>query len=220
MTMIMRLAVKVALVLISGTVMGQDMPLPADVRQDTLSRLPPANPAEMDDYGRRIYDRVVGLDNPGPVYGPAAFSVRMPRVAEGMDLINQYLRYDSVIGRANIETAILVAARELDQQYEWAAHEPLALGEDVPQSTIDVIKYHRETDGLPAEASLIIRYGREIFRDHSLSAGTWAEAVSLFGQQGALEISAIMADYAMAAIILHAIDQHIPESRPHRMPIE
>lgn len=75
-------------------------------------------------------------------------------------------------------------------------------------------------EGLPQEVSLIIRYGREILRDHRLSAETWAEAVSLFGQQGALELSAIMADYAMAAIILTAIDQHIPADRPARMPIE
>ena len=205
--------------LASGQLSAQET-LPDDVRSDTLSRLSPVNPDELDDYGKRIYDKVVGLDNPGPIYGPAAFSVHMPLVAEGMDLINQYLRYESIIGRANIETAILVAAREFDQQYEWAAHEPLALAEDVPQSTIDVIKYNQDVEGLPQEVSLIIRYGREILRDHRLSAETWAEAVSLFGQQGALELSAIMADYAMAAIILTAIDQHIPADRPARMPIE
>jgi len=204
----------------SGTLCGQEMPLPDDVRSDTLSRLPPVNPDELDDYGKRVYDKVVGLDNTGLVYGPAAFSVHMPLVAEGMDLINQYLRYESLIGRANIETAILVAAREFDQQYEWAAHEPLALAEGVPQSTIDIIKNHGDPAGLPAAPDLIIRYGRELLRKHRLSAETWAEAVSLFGQQGALEISAIMADYAMAAIILTAIDQHIPADRPARMPIE
>jgi len=204
----------------STPVLSQEYDLPADVREDTLSRLAPADPSTMDDYGREIYDRVVGLDNIGPVYGPAMFSVHMPRVADGMDLINKYLRYDSLIGRPLIELAILVAARELDQQYEWAAHEALALAEDVPQAHIDVIKHHQSTDSLPAKESLIIRYGREIFREHTLSAETWAEAVSLFGQQGALEIAAIMGDYAMAAIILTAIDQHIPADRPHRMPIE
>ncbi|MFT5321286.1 MAG: hypothetical protein ACI934_001434, partial [Pseudohongiellaceae bacterium] len=122
--------ITLGLVLGSTTLMAQDT-LPSDVNVNTLSRLTPANPDTMDDYGKRIYDKVVGLDNPGPIYGPAAFSVHMPLVAEGMDLINQYLRYESIIGRAHIETAILVAAREFDQQYEWAAHEPLALAEGV-----------------------------------------------------------------------------------------
>lgn len=206
--------------LITSAAGAQNLPLPDDVREDTLSRLSPADPDTMDEYGREIYDRVVGLENTGPVYGPAMFSVHMPRVADGMDLINKYLRYDSLIGRQLIEFAILVAARELDQQYEWAAHEALALAEEVPQEYIDVIKYNREPESLPQEESLVIRYGRELFREHSLSSETWAEAVSLFGQQGALEIAAIMGDYAMAAIILTAIDQHIPSDRPHRMPVE
>lgn len=208
------------LLLIASPLLPAQGDLPADVRADTLSRLAPVDPAALDDYGRAIYDRVVGLDNPGPIYGPAMFSPHMPRVADGMDLINQYLRYDSVIGRKNIETAIMVASREMDQQYEWASHEMTAHEIGVPDAIIDAIKFHGDTDGLPAEASVIIRYGREIFRDHTLSSATWAEAVSLFGQQGALEISAIMGDYAMAAIILHAIDQHIPPERPLRMPIE
>jgi 4-carboxymuconolactone decarboxylase len=217
-----RSAIQIILIILISSIFNvsaQDA-LPSDIREETLSRLSPANPSDMDDYGKAIYDRVVGLDNPGPIYGPAAFSVHMPRVADGMDLINQYLRYDSEIGRPLIEFAILVAARELDQQYEWAAHEALALAENVPQAHIDVIKYHQSTDLLPEKESLIVRYGREIFREHKLSADTWAEAVTLFEQQGALEIAAIMADYAMAAIILHAIDQQIPDNRPHRMPIE
>ena len=161
----------------------------------------------------------LGLDNPGPVYGPAAFSTHMPRVADGMDLINQYLRYDSGLGRANIETAILVAAREFNQQYEWAAHEPAALAEGVSQSAVDAIKYNRGTEGLEAEAGLIIRYGRQVLREHTLDAEVWQQAVARFGEQGALEIAAIMGDYAMAAIVLNAIDQHIPAERTARMPI-
>jgi 4-carboxymuconolactone decarboxylase len=105
----------------------------------------------------------------------------------------------------------------MDQQYEWAAHEPAALNEGVSQAIVDAIKYFRDTNSLPRESSLIIRYVRELFNDHSLSATTWAEAVLLFGQQGAVEIAAIMGDYAM---ILNAIDQRIPGERPAPMPIQ
>jgi 4-carboxymuconolactone decarboxylase len=193
--------------------------LPADVRADTLSRLTPASRDALDDYGKSVWDRVLGRENTGPFYGPTGFYFHMPRVADGMDLINNYLRYESVIGRGLIEVAICVLAREFDSQYEWASHAPTALNEGVPQEVIDIIAWNRPVYGLAPEYSLVIRYGREIFNDHQLSAETWAEAVSLFGQQGALEIGAIMADYAMAAVILHAIDQHIPPERSARMPV-
>jgi hypothetical protein len=34
--------------------------------------------------------------------------------------------------------------------------------------------------------------------------------VEAFGQQGMFELTAIMGDYAMAAIMLRAVDQHVP----------
>ena len=95
---------------------------------------------------------------------------------------------------------------------------PISWYQDSTQNVVDIIAYDRPVDGLAPEYSLVIRYGREIFREHRLAPETWAEAVSLFGQQGALEIGAIMADYSMAAVILHAIDQQIPPERTARMP--
>ena len=212
------LTLPAAILVVMTTSLAAQESLPPDVRADTLSRLTPVTRNDLDDYGQEVWDRVLGRDNTGPFYGPTGFYFHMPAVADGMDLINNYLRYDSVIGRALIEVAICVLAREFDSQYEWASHAPTALNEGVPQEVIDVIAWNRPADGLAPEYSLIIRYGREIFRDHRLSPETWAEAVSLFGQQGALEIGAIMADYAMAAVILHAIDQHIPPERTARMP--
>jgi 4-carboxymuconolactone decarboxylase len=212
------LTLSVLLLAVSMTMSAQES-LPPDVRTDTLSRLTPAKRDDLDDYGKAVWDRVLGRDNTGPFYGPTGFYFHMPRVADGMDLINNYLRYESIIGRGLIEVAICVLAREFDSQYEWASHAPIALSEGVPQEVIDVIAWKRPVDGLAPEYSLVIRYGREIFNDHKLSSETWAEAVSLFGQQGALEIGAIMADYAMAAVILHAVDQQIPPERTARMPV-
>jgi len=208
------------LILAVSTTVYSQQELPPDINADTLSRMPPVNRNDLDDYGKSVFDRVVGRYNAGPITGPAAFSPHMPRVADGMDLINQYLRYDSKLGRKNIEIAIIVAARAFDQQYEWASHAPTALNEGASQATVDAIAHGHSTEGLPKEDSLIIRYGRELFEDNHVSSATWAEAVSLFGQQGALEIAAIMGDYAMAAVILNATDQHIPADRPARMPVD
>jgi len=47
----------------------------------------------------------------------------------------------------------------------------------------------------------------------------WAKTVEFFGRQGALEISTIMGDYAMAAVMLTAVDQHLPADRKPLLPI-
>jgi 4-carboxymuconolactone decarboxylase len=184
--------------------------LPTDIDPQSLSRVPPVKRSDMNAEGQAIYDKVAGANRTAPMQGPGGVSLHMPKVAQAMDILNQYLRYDSIIGRRYIEVAILVAAREFDQQYEWTFHEQTALKEGAPQPTVDAIKYHGSLAALDAKDALIIRYGREILRDHHLSAATWAEAEARFTRQGALEIAAIMGDYLLAAVLLHAVDQRLP----------
>jgi len=193
---------------------------PSRIDPDSLSRIPALYRDDMKPEDRHLYDRIAGADRTTPMQGPGGISLYMPRVADGMDLINQYLRYDSVLGRRYIEVAILVAAREFDQQYEWAAHEPAALQDGTPQAVVDVIKFGRDASALPVKDRVIIDYGRQILREHRLDQALWDAAVAEFGQQGALEIAAIIGDYLMAAVLLHAVDQQIPPERTARMPIE
>ena len=72
---------------------------------------------------------------------------------------------------------------------------------------------------LPDRDRVIIAYGRQIIREHRLDQAIWDEAVALFGDRGALEISAIIGDYLLAAVMLHAVDQQIPPERTARMPV-
>jgi 4-carboxymuconolactone decarboxylase len=204
------------LLLVGAPVMTQS--LPSDIDPATLSRVPEVKRSSMKPEDRAIYDKVAGANRTTPMLGPGGVSLHMPKVAQAMDILNQYLRYDSIIGRRYIEVAILVAAREFDQQYEWTFHEQAALTAGAPQATVDAIKHDGPVAGLDAKDALIIRYGREIMREHRLSAATWAEAVAKFTQQGALEIAAIMGDYLLAAVLLHAVDQRLPADTKPLMP--
>jgi 4-carboxymuconolactone decarboxylase len=47
-----------------------------------------------------------------------------------------------------VELAILVTARELNQQVEWAAHEPTGRRAGLSEATIDTVKFRRATVGL------------------------------------------------------------------------
>ena len=193
--------------------------LPDDIDPVSLSRLPMIHKGDLDAEGQRIFEFIMGAETDTPNIGPAAVSLYNPKVAEAMQLLNQEVRYRSVIGRRNTEIAILVASREFDQQYEWSMHEDTARKEGVPDVVIDTIKYNRDVTDMGREESLIIRFGRQILRDHQLDAEVFTEAVALFGRRGAFEIAAIIGDYVMAAIMLHAVDQHLAPDRPALLPM-
>jgi 4-carboxymuconolactone decarboxylase len=192
--------------------------LPADIDPVSQSRVPVVERSSLDAEGQRVYDLVVGTGRTTPLLGPGGISLYSPGVAEPMHHLNTYLRQRGVVGPALTEVAILVAAWEIEQAYEWSAHEPAARRFGVPDAVIDAIKYDRDVAGLPAKESTIIRFGREIMREHALSSATWAEAVEHFGQQGTLEIAAVMGDYVLAGIMLHAVDQRIPPEREDTLP--
>jgi 4-carboxymuconolactone decarboxylase len=198
--------------------LGGQSSLPADIHPESLSRLPPVERADLNDEGKRIWDSIAG-GRGMPRSGPAAVSMYSPNAAEPIQALNQYLR-KTVVGGRFFELSALIAAREFDQQYEWSGHEPAALRAGLEQSVIDVVKFNKDLNGLSDKDATVIRLGRALFREHKVSSDLWAKAVELFGRQGAVEIAAIMGDYAMAGVMLTAVDQQLPPDRKALLPVK
>ena len=192
-------------------------PLPQDVHPESLSRIPLIQREEMDAEGKRIYDIFIGPQTRtlAGLQGPYGIWLHSPQLGESLLAESQYLRFHTDLGRRLTELAILVAARELDHQFEWSAHEPEALKEGLEQSIIDIVKYRKDPTGLGEKETVIIRMGRELFRQKKVSSQTYAQAVRLFGKQGVVNLSALMANYAMIALMLNTFDQQLrPDMRP------
>ncbi len=196
---------------------AQTAALPPDIDPVTLTRLPQLTRADLDDEGKAVYDKIVG-DGPVPTTGPVSMSLYSPKIALAFSELNGFLRYNGDLSPRHTEVAICVAAWEIEQQYEYSAHEPAALRYGAPQAVIDTIKYDREPVGLSPEETVIIKVGRQIMREHKLDPELYAEAVRLFGRKGLVELVAVMGDYVMVGMVLTAIDQHLPPNRPALLP--
>jgi 4-carboxymuconolactone decarboxylase len=206
-------------ILIAAAVASSGQSLPSDINKDSLSRFPPIKRDQMDEKGKQVYDHVAGgagkLASPT---GPASIGLYSPGVAEPMRMLNDYLRKNGVLGDRLSELAILVAAREVDEQYVWSAHEPAALKAGVAQPVIDVIKYGKDLSGLSEKDSAVIRFGRQLFREKKMSSDVFAKARELFGAQGTVELTALMGDYQLNGLLLKVADQHLPPERKPLLP--
>ena len=210
-------SVALLVIVASTVVVGGQAKYPSDIHPQSLSRLPPVQRADLDDEGKRIWDALSGANKTIPLTGPSAVTMHSPRAAEPIYALNQYLR-KTVAGARYFELAALIAAREFDQQYEWSAHEPAAIRAGGEQSVVDAVKFNRGLNGVPEKDAALIRLGRAIFRDHRVSSEVWAQMEKLFGRQGAVELTIVMADYAMAGFILTAVDQQLPADRKPLLP--
>jgi len=197
-----------------GTAAGE---LPADIDPESLSRLPALTRDQLDAEGQAAWDYVVG-DGPRPLTGPAAVSMHSPQVAEAFQMLNQYLRNGGVLQPRDYEVAVMQAAWEFEQAYEWSAHEGASRRLGVPEDVIETIKFDREPEALSERDTLIIRFARALLREHEVSSELYAAVVEQFGQQGMVELATIMGDYIMVGLVLTAADQHLPPNLPNTLP--
>jgi 4-carboxymuconolactone decarboxylase len=199
---------------------AQTAALPKDIDPQSFSRLPLLTRDDMkDEDGKRIYDMLAG--GPGKTVGatgPVAISLYSPKVAEAIQMLNQYLRFHGILKARDFEVAILVVAREFDQQYEWSGHEMGARAAKVPQPVIDAIRFNKDATGFSDQDTLLITFTRQLLHQHKLDSDLYAKAVGVFGKQGTLELATIIGDYAMAATMLNATDQHLPPGREQLLP--
>jgi len=206
-------------------VVAQVARLPKDVDRASLSRLPLLERMELDAEGQKHYDAVVSPRSRTLVglRGPSGIWLHSPRLAGYLRDANQYLRFATALDRRLTELAILVTARELDNQFEWTAHEPAALAEGLPAEIIEIVKRRRPIARLGRrlgkKEAVIIACGRELFGKRKLSSATFARAVDLFGRRGVLELAALMGNYAMTAVILDTVDQQLHPGQKPLLPV-
>ena len=199
---------------------AQQRLLPPDIHPVTLSRLPPINRNELDAEGQKAFDARATPPMPAP--GPGHVTIYSPRTTEGLGLIGRALgvpRGDAFpLGGRMFQLVVLITAREIDQQYEWSAHEPAGLRAGLEQTVIDVVKYDRDVTGLAEKDATVIRFLRALLREHKVSSELWAKMVTLFGRQRTVDIMMLMADYFTVGTMMNAVDQHLPPDRKALLP--
>ena len=185
--------------------------LPKDVHPDSRNRLPSIRREDLDERGKKAYDAALSAANPstGPV---GAAAIRLHK--SGVDV-----RWDSPLGRQLTELAILVTAREHDQQYEWSLHEMEAVAVGLNPSVIDIVRNRKPLTGLDAKQAAIIEIGRETFGKHKLSSETFARALQLFGKTNLVDVVDLMAGYAGTATNLTAANQYLPPQMKEFLPV-
>src|SRR3989475_6586959 len=150
--------------------------------------------------------------------GPAGIWLHSPRVGEPFREMNRILRNEVPLEPRLRELAILVTAREFDSQFEWTAHEPVALKEGLDPKILGAVKFRKAVSGAPEKEAAIIAFGRELFRERRVRAETYAEMVRVFGQTAVVNLTALMANYAFTALMLAAFDQQLHEGRKPLLP--
>ena len=97
------------------------------------------------------------------LHGPAGIWLHSRKLAELYRPLGTYLRSGAGLSEPVREACILATAREFNNTFEWAAHEPEALRVGVPAEMIQTIKLRKPSDELEAPFGTVVELIREAF---------------------------------------------------------
>lgn len=187
--------------------MKQLLPLPFtppdDIQPDSRSRLPLIKtqtrvPADL--YSREIAPTGTG---------PAQIALHQA----GRKALEAHL------GRRLMGLAILVTAREHDQQYDWTMNELAARKDGLEPMIIDIVRDRKPLTGAGEKEAAIIQFGRELFGKHTVTPETYARALKISGETDLVDLVDLMAQHSTEAALLTAFDQHLPAGQKPLLPV-
>ncbi|MBS24074.1 MAG: hypothetical protein CMQ28_00345 [Gammaproteobacteria bacterium] len=201
--------------------------IPGDIHMDSLARLPQVQRENLNTFGRSAFDTYV---RPGTGYetglrGPVGMWMYSPVLAEAVFDLRQRVRYGTAKDQRLTELIILSTAREISNQYEWSAHEPLGQTAGLEQDIIEVVKYRKDLNSLPPidgfgeVEQTLVQFTRELVSEEKVSTPTFNKAIELFGNEGVVDIVGLIGYYNFVAMTLKAFDVQRPVGSELLLPL-
>jgi len=115
---------------------------------------------------------------------------------------SDYLRFNSSLPPRRSEFVILITAREWTQNYEWAAHYPLALEGGLSPDIAAAVADGRRPEGMADDEKALYEFCTALHRDGRVSDSIYVSAAE-FGEQGIVEMVGLSGYYTLIAMVLN-----------------
>jgi len=196
--------------------------LPADIYPESLCRLPrPRREDLTTDAEKQAFDRLVALTPqvlvPKGSLGATGIRMQIPELAEGYRNLFMLLREKGGLEPKYFTLAVLVAARESDDEYEWSEYEPNAV-KLLSRDLVEMIRNKQEIKGAGEKEEALIRLGREMHRGPKVTSKTYSDMERLFGRKQTLDIVLIIGFYEGSGLMFRAYDHRLPPEKKRPFP--
>lgn len=197
---------------LAGTsLLGLASPGRADAAEaaTVTDRMPPIPEDRWTDAQKKAAEEIMS----GPrksLIGPFIPLMRSPEYMSRLQKVGEYLRFNTKLGPNISEFIILVIARHWTQQFEWYAHQPLALKAGVNAETIQAVAEGRRPSGMTPDEEMVYEYVAELLQNQSVSDAAYARVVNRFGEQGVIDISGLCGYYTLLGMLMNVTRTPLP----------
>jgi 4-carboxymuconolactone decarboxylase len=146
----------------------------------------------------------------GKLIAPFVPLMRTPELMTRLQLVGEYLRFDSGLPAHLTELMILIVARHWDQDYEWGHHVPLARAAGLDEQVIAAVRDGGEATG-PDDVRAVWQFVTELGDHHAVTDATFEAAMRAVGDTGVVELIATVGYYTTLAMTMNAARTAVPE---------
>jgi len=173
-------------------------------------RLPPIAEADMSEAQRRVY-RDIAAGPRGSVRGPFMALLRSPELADRLQRVGAYVRFESSLPARLNELAILVTARAWGAQFEWYAHRQFAEKAGLAPAICDAIAEGRRPAALQADEAAVYDFCSQLHAAKDVSDAAWRTALERIGERGVIDLIGACGYYTIVSMVLNATRHPMPE---------
>jgi 4-carboxymuconolactone decarboxylase len=179
-------------------------------------RMPAPAPEQMSEAQKKVAADLTATR--GELRGPFTAIIHSPKLADRLQHLGAFIRYDCSLDLRINRIVSLMVARHWSAQYEWWVAIPFALKAGVKQSIIDAIADNRRPAGMATDEEITYDFIGELLNYKSVSDATYARAQEAFGNTGVIDMLGVAGYYTMQAMIMNTVRTPLPPGEAPPLP--
>jgi 4-carboxymuconolactone decarboxylase len=168
----------------------------------TGERFPEIPLDKMTPAQRTIADAIMSGPRKG-MSGPFNAWLRTPELADRLQKVGEYVRFNTSLDKRLNEMAIIMTAQHWGSQYEWFAHAPLAIKAGLDPDIVAALAAGRKPEKMKDDEAIVWEFVTQLRRDHAVDDATYAKAVDKFGENGVVDLVAAIGYYDIVSMTLN-----------------
>ena len=167
-------------------------------------RMPPIPYDKQTPEQKKVSDEYKRLRKMDLTTPPWSVLLRVPDLVIPSLELRIHNQVNSALSPKLTELAILIASRQLSNNFEWSAHVGAAKKAGLGQPIIDAIIAGRRPERMAEDEEIVYDFSTELLRNQSVSDATYARALAKFGEAGVVEAASLEGYYVFLALVMNA----------------
>ncbi len=180
-------------------------------------RFAPLSEATMTPDQKRVAQGIASGPRGSWQRGPFKALLRSPEIADRVQKVGEFVRFNSSMEPRLNELAIILCARKWTAQYEWYAHRKLAMDAGLKPEIADAIAEGKRPANMQADEAVVYDFAHQLLHTGQVSDAAFGAVKEKFGEQGVIDLIGAVGYYTIVSFVLNVDRVPLP---PEATPLQ